>query len=585
MMAADSEYSTRMARRGRWSAAALLGGIVLLGALARFWNLNWDGGAYDLHPDEWALNEVVRRLGPDGNPHFFFYGTLPIYLYRATAEMLSALTGQDWLDRERLALVGRGWSALASTALLPLVFVVGRRLWGPAAGLVAAACTAGAALLIQAAHFGTVDSAVTLGGAVLLWAALRIAAGGGARWYGLAGVVLGLAVATKLTAGSFVLLPLLAHLLRGHPALHWRRVLLLVGTALGTTLLAAPYYVLAGAEFWAAIVEQSDELSGGYRLAYTWQFIGTTPYLFELQNLVRWSLGLPLGLAALIGWGAAILDLGFWILDWVRRRSSEMPAALVKPGSVFPSAGAALLVTVWPTLYLLYIGTWQARFVRHTLPLVPFCCLFAAGAVVGGARVLARRGGLGRWAGWGSGAMVVGGAAGWGLALLAIYLAPDTRLVATAWMQTHLPPGTRLVVEDKNQLIPVPHPVSILDSYQLGVLAVTDPDTPAKRDAFAATLAAGEVLVVPNRRWEAVLPRLPAYPLTGRYYRLLAAGDLGYTPLATIASPPRLGPWRWPDDSAEETFQVFDHPTVQLYRNTGHLPAVTLRRLLADEGR
>src|SRR5689334_13796888 len=146
------------------TTALLLGGIVLLGMLARFWNLDWDRGAYNLHPDEWALNEVVRRLGPDGNPHFFFYGTFPIYLYRLTAEALRALSGLDWLDRERLALIGRTYSALASTLLLPVVFAVGRRLWGTGAGLIAAACTASAALLIQAAHFGTVDTGITLAG-------------------------------------------------------------------------------------------------------------------------------------------------------------------------------------------------------------------------------------------------------------------------------------------------------------------------------------------------------------------------------------------------------------------------------------
>ena len=68
--------------------------------------------AYTLHPDEWALNQVVRRLGPDLNPHFFFYGSFPIYLYRATAEALSWLTGLDWLDTSRVALIGRFYAAL-----------------------------------------------------------------------------------------------------------------------------------------------------------------------------------------------------------------------------------------------------------------------------------------------------------------------------------------------------------------------------------------------------------------------------------------------------------------------------------------
>src|SRR5437868_5301935 len=111
-----------------WKLA--LGVVLLCGVGARFWNLNWDRGAYTFHPDEWALNEVVHHLGPDLNPHFFFYGTLPIYLYRFTANALSALTGTDWLATERLALVGRTYSAIFEVLLLPLLFVVGRRWWG-----------------------------------------------------------------------------------------------------------------------------------------------------------------------------------------------------------------------------------------------------------------------------------------------------------------------------------------------------------------------------------------------------------------------------------------------------------------------
>src|SRR5688572_3875174 len=124
--------------------------IVALGGLTRFWNLGWDRGAYTFHPDEWALNEAVRNLGSDLHPHFFFYGSLPIYLYRGIAEALSAATGLDWLEPERLVLVGRGLSALFSTVTLLLLFLVGRRLWGMGAGLLASAFGAGAVLLVQA---------------------------------------------------------------------------------------------------------------------------------------------------------------------------------------------------------------------------------------------------------------------------------------------------------------------------------------------------------------------------------------------------------------------------------------------------
>lgn len=554
-----------------WPDGALLFAILLFAVMVRFWNLNWDWGAYNLHPDEWALNETVRRLGPDLNPHFFFYGTFPIYLDRATAQALSAVTSLDWLAQGRLALVGRTYSAVEGVLLSPVVYVIGRQLWSVGAGLLAGCCVAGAALLVQAAHFGTVDTAITLAGATLLLTSLHVASGGGVRWYVLSGIVLGLALATKLSAGPFVLLPVLAHFLRarsmatkGHrsclAAVVRSPLTLLAVLTVAICLITAPYYLLAANELWAAIVEQNVELSGGHVFPYTWQFIGSVPYLFELQNLVLWSLGLPLGVAALAGWVWALVQA-------VRFRAAPM-----------------LLLTVWPTLYLLYIGTWEARFVRHTLPLMPFCCLFAAGGTFALVGWLQRKGPAADWVGRLAVGVVALGAVLWGLVVLSIYTRPDTRLAATEWLYANVPANTQLVIEDKNDLVPVPYPGHPSNSYKFATLAVTAPDTPAKMGDFASTLAEGEVLIIPNRRWSATLPKLSAFPLTGRYYRLLLDGELGYTPLRTFSSPPRLGPLSWPDNTAEETFQVFDHPTVRLFGNTGHLPADALRALLMGGG-
>lgn len=546
-------------QRAGWGqlSTLLLFCIVLLGAVARFWNLDWDAGAYTLHPDEWALNQVVRRLGPDLNPHFFFYGSFPIYLYRGTAEALTWLTGVDWLDTSRAALIGRFYSALCSTLMLPLVFQVGRRLWGVASGLVAASLAAGAPLLIQAAHFGTVDTMVTLAGVAVLWLSLRIVDGGGTGTLVAEAFVIGLAVATKLTAASFLVMPTLAYLTPGARSpmetrfvLRASRYLVFLAACALVALVASPYYLLDWNEFRAALVEQSQELSGGYTLIYTWQFIGTTPYVFEGSNLIIWSVGLTAGISGVVGWVLSVTRMFL-------RRVELLPT---------------LLLTLWPTLYFLYIGTWEARFVRHTLPLVPFLCLFAAGAV--GAllnwcesrdiflRALLRA----------IMALVVSFSVLWGLAFLSIYASTDTRLAATAWFHNNVPEGTSVVVEDKDTLIPLPDAAHPVQTYKLGVIEPTTPDSPAKLSAMASALAEGEYLVISSRRWSATMPRLSNFPLMARYYGLLFAGDLGYAPIATFQSSPRLGPLVFPDDSAEETFQVFDHPTVRVFRNLRHLP-------------
>jgi hypothetical protein len=587
--AEPAKVGERDAQTSNARTLLLLAGVVLLGGVARFWNLDWDAGHYTLHPDEWALNQVVERLGPDLNPHFFFYGSFPIYLYRATAELLTGLTGVDWLDTSRVSLVGRFYSALGSILMLPVIFLVGRRLWNATGGLLAAALAACAPLLIQAAHFGTVDTMVTLAAVVTLWLSLRLADGAGLWTVAAVGLVIGLAVATKLTAASFLLMPAIACLASGQRAVsrstkyqvpstkYWTlgtghfvlgTGLVLLGTCAMTALIASPYYVLAWNELWAAIKEQTDELNGGYRLIYTWHFIGTTPYIFEGSNLLVWGVGLATGIAGLAGWALSVIRIGL-------RRAPVLPI---------------LLLVLWPTLYFLYVGTWEARFVRHTLPLVPFICLFAAGVLT----ALLRRKGVafratspvtGHWS------LVIGHwslitplvlafSALWGLAFLPIYTSTDTRLAATDWFHANVPAGAHLVVEDKDTLVPLPDAAHPVQTYHLGVIEPTTPDSPAKLSSMASTLAGGEFLVLSSRRWSATIPRLPDFPTTGRYYGLLFAGKLGYTPVATFASPPRLGPLEFSDDSAEETFQVFDHPTVRVFRNTAHLPLEEIEQLL-----
>lgn len=601
---ADSVYLNRGAVTNIWARAwwVVLAGIILLALVVRFWNLNWDDGAYVLHHDEQVLNDAVRHLGPDLNPHFYHYGSFAIYLYRATAEILSKVTGISWVSSTRLALVGRGYSALASTVLVLMMFLLGRRFWGVSAGLLAATFAAGAAMLIQQAHYGTVDTLMTLEGVLLLWIACQIAADGRRRWYVLAGVVLGLAIATKLSAAAFALLPLLAHLWRqSQPEqrpfrwMKWLGPLLLMGSVtIVVTLAVDPYLVLGWNEAIPAFTEQFNEMGGTQ--SWTWQFIGSIPYVFELQNLVLWELGVPLGLAALGGWLWALVSCGRMVMARFRPSGQQTTATaegeqIIQLSS--PNSGSLqyiylLLLTVWPTLYFTYIGTWDNRYVRYMMPLIPYCCLFAAGGLVALAGWLRRYHTAGRWLGWVVISVIIVGAIGWGMAVFSIFRVPDTRLQATGWVINNVPPKSHIVIESSiysARLIPLTDRNAKNPIYNYDMLDVRTPDTPDKMSQFADMLAHGDYLIVPDRIWSATLPRLPEFPLTANYYRQLFADNLGYTPAATFADPPHLGPFSWPDDSAEETFQVFDHPTVRIFRNTGHLSAAQLRaRLQAGAG-
>ena len=155
----------------------LLLGLILLGSAAlRFYGLNWDEGHW-LHPDERQIYFVVgglglprspaQALGPDSplNPHFFAYGSLPIYLLGAVAALLRPL----WpalRDPDNLHLVGRPLAALFDLGTVYLTYRLARRLWpeevrSHASALLTAALVGLAVLHVQLAHFYTADPLLT----------------------------------------------------------------------------------------------------------------------------------------------------------------------------------------------------------------------------------------------------------------------------------------------------------------------------------------------------------------------------------------------------------------------------------------
>ncbi|MDO9122626.1 MAG: DUF2298 domain-containing protein, partial [Anaerolineaceae bacterium] len=117
-----------------------------------------------------------------------------------------------------------------------------------------------------------------------------------------------------------------------------------------------------------------------------------------------------------------------------------------------------------------------------------------------------------------------------------------------------------------------------------------DPDTPEKREKMIDILNKSEFIVIPSNRSYDAMPRLPnRYPLTTMYYQELfdcagCIGDdlenkayglntgflspLGFDLVATFVSNPSVGPFQLNDQSADESFTVYDHPKVFVFKKS-----------------
>ena len=143
----------------------------------------------------------------------------------------------------------------------------------------------------------------------------------------------------------------------------------------------SPYAVLDWQSFsQATLVEQGRMVRGVADFPFTRQYRNTTPYLYFIDQQVRWGLGLPLGLLTLAGTLFAVLGL--------LRVLYAMAATAI--GRLFGRAlwyeipeRELLLLIVWSWVvpYFGLTGAFLAKFNRYMSPILPFALLFAAGLI------------------------------------------------------------------------------------------------------------------------------------------------------------------------------------------------------------
>src|SRR5262245_29024178 len=135
--------------------------VTAVGAALRFRGLEF-GLPFAMRPDEGIYQAAVRTMARDGSPDpaTFAYGGLAHYLLYVVLAAAHALTGgtlsfEEFLaTTERIAPLQRALSAVLSTATIPATYLLGRRLAGDGAGLLAAFLQATAFLPVRDAHFG-----------------------------------------------------------------------------------------------------------------------------------------------------------------------------------------------------------------------------------------------------------------------------------------------------------------------------------------------------------------------------------------------------------------------------------------------
>ena len=587
--------------KGNWAQWALVA-VLLVAAALRLYNVNWDGGklthqderstvafyAPTMHlPKDWSTAFDPRKS--TFNPFWdlysqqrrsYTYGHFPLYLLTITAnlahslapvaeslgaspEIVQALATAN--GSPGFAYVGRFLMAVADTFTVYLVYLIARRLYGQAAGLLAAALSAFTVTQIQLAHFFAVDPISTTFTLLALYGAMIMVERRTRGAAALTGVGAGLAIASKFSALPVLAAPVVAVLImvrqsRQAGQTDWtealRYLLIALLAAFLVFAITSPFVLIDWGNFVEAVIkEQGAMASGRADMPFTRQYRGTIPYMYHIEQQLRWGMGWPLGIVAFLGLG--------WVLVRTLLRRAQ-------PGE--------LILLSWIVPYFGVTGLFLAKFMRYMVPVVPLFIVMGAGMLVSGYRILdirySRRISNIQYLIAG---IVLLGTIFWSLAfVVGVYGTEHTWITASRWIYEHVPDGSVLASEHWDDDLPLglPEPGANTGAhgYRLVELPMYEDDNEQKYHLLRSRLSEADYIVLSTNRLYGAIPRLPErYPMSTRYYQLLFAGELGFEKVAEFTTYPRLGPFVFNDDASDESFTVYDHPKPIIFQKVREL--------------
>jgi hypothetical protein len=452
--------TAELPRRWAWPALA----AVLAGALGlRLWGVQ-QGLPYAYNTDEadHFVPRAVAMFGHSLNPHYFAnppgFTYVLHYLFAIAYGGTTGVRHAFAHDPTGVYTLSRVAAAVLGVIALWLLYATGARLFNRGVGLLAAAIEAVAFLPVFYAHLALNDVPTLAPLTLSLLGSAGVLRKGRKRDYVLAGVGLGLACATKYTAGivvvPFGVAVISRALVRKDAALRdgvkapaggsepepadaparddaREGSQLVLRAAIGALLallaaavaffVANPYSLLDYKSFHSELVHQSTLSAEAQGKLGAPRQGGVVYYLWSLT----WG----------FGWVPALAALGGAVAIWWRR------------------AALGWLLVPAPVLFLAFMGLQGRYFGRWLMPILPLLCLLAAFFVLASAgwlAQLARRAPRGRLA-LAAAALLVALTLAQGLVYSVhsgVTLArADTRNITRSWLLANVPEHTRIVVE------------------------------------------------------------------------------------------------------------------------------------------
>ena len=521
---------------------------LIIGSYLRFYKLDWGEGYY-FHPDEYHIVGAVHHLISNGlfsNPQLFSYGSLTVYLIYFAYQILS-----HFLATPNIFIIGRSLSALFSTLTLIIIFAISKKNFPknkylPVFVVLVSAFVPG---MIQQAHYLTPETFITFWITLSTYFFIVYFEKQKLINLILSALSLGLAGGTKISAFAvlpFFLTTIFFYKLKKEIIFsRLQRVLLFLTTAFVLFFSVFPYSILDYTDFRSTTRYESSLATGATKVFYTRAFEGSIPFLFQITKIYPYTVG--------------VVCLGFSIFG-----------AIITAIKVIKNTGAKrikylILAGVFFS-YFLFNGLLFTKWTRFIHPTIPFVIIFAfllidyvtekiknpVRKIVSAALVF----------------VLVGATIISGSMYFTIYQRSDVRIQATNWAATHLEKNSYILTETGNTL-----EVPLKGQYNIIPFDFYNVDTrPQLYEKLLESISKSDYFIIQSRRIYLNHKNKNEYPVAVNFYKSLFSEQLGFTEIQSFESFPQLtvGKFKYTinDEKSEETWTVFDHPVLKIFKKT-----------------
>lgn len=587
-----------------------------------------------------GAKEFFNPLLSSWNPRWFPYGSFPIYLLKIVQILYNYVFDSTLFD---LRLSGRIISAISDTLTIGVIFLIGKKLYGYKTGLLASALLACSVLHIQLSHFYTVDTILTLFSTLSVYFIIRNIEDISKIYSIFTGLFIALAIATKISLLPILGIFIFGHLFyifgilqkftlndirlysKNRIWISFNSIKITTIIFIITLLIIQPYMFLDWQNFYKDISEQSQMVRRFLDYPYTRQYINTPSFWYQIKQVSIWGLGIPLGLISFLGLIYAYfegLKRQTWIIYTIFGWIIPVTMLIYSTNTIILFLASAIgiisllftipyrshnsvknvLILAWIIPIFLITGSFEVKFLRYFLPITPFIILLGSKLMIDIINLNSKYFSKLKFISYSFNLFIILTTFIYAISFVNIYSQPHTAVKSSKWIEDNIPKNSMILKEHWEESLPR------LDNYRTLELPMYDNDSINKLTLISKRLAEADYLVLYSNRLYGTINKLPErYPLSTAYYQLLFREEIGYKFVNLETNYPNILNINFkyntfenlqlniPDifnnidqekkyninlGNSDESFSVYDHPSVFILKNTKTLSENQIKDLI-----